>query len=228
MDEPYLRKGRYRSYSKGQLLTTGATLGTMFLPGIGTALGAGLGYAAGKLGLGLQTDDNVISDTLFTLKQLTRKLLFQKTGFEKKFTAVDAANMRKNMTELYIMVTLIGMGLFLKAMMADDDEEDEEKSNTAVFLLNQTIRLRTDISFYTNPLEAEKLTKMAVPAASLIADVKSFVSDVGVLFNEDEEDDVFESGPFKGVPKWYIHGGQLVPGIAQGIRIYKTGQRVLD
>lgn len=224
MDEPYLRKGRYRSYTKGQLLTTGAAVGTMFLPGVGTALGAGIGYVAGRL-TGMQTSESAVSDTLFTLKQLARKLMFQNTEFEKKFSAVDAANMRKNMTELYLMLGLMGMALFLKALVGDDDEEKQMVTN---FLLNQTIRLRTDIGFYTNPLEFEKLTKTAVPMAQVVQDVHRVVGDIGALFNDNIEDDVFESGTFKDQPKWLIHAGQLLPGSAQGIRLYRTGDKVMD
>jgi hypothetical protein len=224
LDEPYIRKGRYRSYTKGQLVTTGGAVGTMFLPGVGTALGAGIGYIAGRLG-GLDTQDSAISDTLFTLKQLARKLMFQKTEFEKKFDAVDAANMRKNMTELYIMITLMGVALMLKSLVDDEDEKDSMVTN---FILNQTIRLRTDIAFYTNPLEFEKLTKTAVPLAQVVQDAYRVVEDIGKLFNEDASDDVFESGPFKGTPKWLVHTGQMIPGPSQGIRLYKTGQRVMD
>jgi predicted kinase len=224
LDEPYLRKGRYRSYTKGQMLTTGAAVGSMFLPGVGTALGAGIGYLGGKF-FGMQTEENVMSDTLFTLKQLARKLMFQKTQFADKFNETDAANMRKNMTELYIMMTLMGIALFLKAMAGDDDEEDQMVTN---FLLNQTIRLRTDIGFYTNPLEFEKLTKTAVPMAQLVQDVASLVADTGNLFDEDVKNDVYRSGSFKKQPKWLVHLGKIVPGPAQAIRLYKTGDKVMD
>jgi hypothetical protein len=224
MDEPYIRKGRYRSYTKGQLLTTGAAVGTMFLPGVGTALGAGIGYLGGKF-FGMQTEETVLGDTLFTLKQLARKLMFQKTQFGDKFSAVDAANMRKNMTELYIMMGLMGIALLLKAMAGDDDEEDQIVTN---FLLNQTIRLRTDIGFYTNPLEFEKLTKTAVPMAALVDDVKTLFSDVGGHLNDEKGDEVFESGPFKGNSKFLTHLGEAIPGTSQAIRLYRTGQKVMD
>jgi hypothetical protein len=225
-DEPYVRKGRYRSYTKGQLLTTAAAVGTAFLPGIGTAVGAGIGYIGGRF-FGMQTNENLMSDTLFTLKQLARKLMFQKTQFGDKFSKTDAANMRKNMTELYLMLTLMGTAMVLKALAgADDDDDDDTVSN---FLINQTIRLRTDISFYTNPLEFEKLTKTAVPMAQLVSDVHALFTDIGNYYGEDAEDkSIFESGPFKGVPKWLIHGGQILPGTSQLIRLYRTGDKVMN
>jgi hypothetical protein len=225
-DEPYVRKGRYKSYTKGQLLTTGAAVGTAFLPGIGTAVGAGIGYIGGRL-FGMHTNDNAISDTLFTLKQLARKLMFKPTKFEDKFNATDAANMRKNMTELYIMLTLMGIAMVLKGLAgADDDDEDDTISN---FLINQTIRLRTDISFYSNPLEFEKLTKTALPMAQLVSDAYAVFTDIGNYYGEDAEDKtVFESGPFKGNPKWLIHAGQFLPGTSQLIRLYRTGDKVME
>jgi len=223
LSEPYVRKGRYRSYTKGQLTTTGAALGTALLPGIGTALGAGAGYLVGKFA-GLDTKENALSDTLFTLKQLARKLMFKPTKFDDRFNATDAANMRKNMTELYIMMGLMGVALLLKGMVDDDDEKDSMVTN---FLLNQTVRLRTDVGFYTNPLEFEKLTKTAVPMAGMVQDVSELFSDVSAHLNEDE-DDVFQSGPFKGTPKWLIHAGELVPGPAQGIKLYRTSNTVFE
>ena len=223
LSEPYIRKGRYRSYTKGQLITTGTALGTALLPGIGTALGAGAGYLVGKFA-GLETKENALSDTLFTLKQLARKLMFKSTQFDERFTATDAANIRKNMTELYIMMGLMGLALVLKGMVDDEDEKDSMVTN---FLLNQTVRLRTDIGFYTNPLEAEKLTKTALPMASMVQDISELFGDIGAHLN-DEKDDVFQSGPFKGSPKWLIHAGELIPGPAQGIKLYRTSNTVFE
>ena len=177
----------------------------------------------------MQTNENLLSDTLFTLKQLARKLMFQKTQFGDKFSKTDAANMRKNMTELYLMLTLMGTAMVLKALAGGDDDDDDKDDAVLNFLLNQTIRLRTDIGFYTNPLEAEKLTKTAVPMAQLVSDVNALFTDIGNYYGEDAEDkSIFESGPFKGMPKWLIHTGEFLPGTAQLIRLYRTGDKVMN
>jgi hypothetical protein len=228
MDEPYIRKGRYKSYTKGQLTTTGAVLGSIFLPGVGTIAGAGIGRLTHYLGgnfFGMQTEENTWSDILFTLKQLARKLAFKSTQFDDRFNKTDAANIRKNMTELYVLVTLAGIAILLKAI-SDDDEEDENKF-IANFLLNQTTRLQTDISFYTNPLEFEKLTKTAIPMAQLLEDVNTWRKDVQSFF-DDKKDENFESGPFKGDSKFLVHSGEMLPGTAQLIRLYRLGSKVLE
>jgi hypothetical protein len=223
MDTPYIRKGRYRSYTLGQLTTAGIGIGTMMLPGIGTVIGAGIGVLAGKLG-GLQTQYSAVEDTLFSLKQLARKLMFQSTKYADKFSEVDAANMRKNMMELHLMLGLMGLALVLKASL-DDDDDDAMLTN---FLLNQTIRMRTDIGFYTNPLEFEKLTKTAVPMASIVQDSYELVSDIKKYFDDDKDNDEFRSGPFKGDAKWAVHAGELTPGPAQVIKLYRTGSTIFD
>lgn len=222
-EEPYIKKGRYRSYTAGQLAASGAAIGTAVLPGIGTAGGAVLGGLVGKF-FGMQTEYSVMADTLFTLKQLARKLMFQKTQFGDRFTKTDAANIRKNMTELYLMLGLMGLALLLKAMVDDEDDKDAVVTN---FLLNQTIRLRTDIGFYTNPLEAEKLTKTAIPMASLVQDVAQVSSDIAKLFNEKDDDDVFASGPFKGESKLKIHTEELLPFTAQKVRLERTVSSIM-
>ena len=229
MDEPFVRKGRYRSYTKGQLVATGATVGTMFLPGIGTAIGAGAGYLGGKI-FGMQTEGSVINDTLFTIKQLARKALFQKTQFNdkyvgtNKFTETDAANMRKNMTELYLMLALAGFGLLLRAISGGDD--DEKKNFVSNFLMNQINRLQTDISFYTNPMQFDKISQTLLPVFQIVTDVYKIGDDVQKFYDDDIDNEDFISGPFKGRNKALVHTGEAIPGVSQAIRLYRTGDKV--
>jgi len=222
-DSEYIRKGRYRSYTAGQLTTAGIALGTTILPGIGTAVGAALGFGIGKIA-GMKTDQSAINDTVFTLKQLVRKLMFKSTKFEDRFTETDAANMRKNMTELYFLMGVAGLTLLLTAMGGDDDDDKQFAAN---FLLNQMTRMQTDITFYTNPMEAEKLTKTAIPASQLLVDVVDWFGDVKNLYNEDLKDDTFRSGPFKGSSKALIHFGEMIPFAAQGIKLKRTATTLL-
>lgn len=230
IEELHVKKGRYRSYSAGQMAVAGVTLGTVLLPGVGTIIGGAIGAIGGKFGSAVkpQVEGNMISDILYTLKHLGRKLLFSKSrheGFNDRFTAVDAANMRKNMTELYLMVTLAGVALLLKSLVSDDDDEEDF---ITMFLLGQTSRLQTDIGFYTNPLEAEKLTKTAIPLTGLIDDVATWFVDVAKLFDDDAKNDVFQSGTFKGDSKTWVHFAELVPGTSTVVRLMRTEDRVFD
>ncbi len=221
-ETPYIRKGRYKSYTKGQLATAGATLGTTILPGLGTVIGAGTGLLVGKF-FGMQTEESGLSDTLFALKQLARKLVFKKTQFDERFNETDSANMRKNMTELYVLMAVAGVALMITAIAGDDDEE---KIPAANFLLNQMTRMHTDIAFYSNPLEFEKLTKSSVPIMQLITDSKEWFVDVSKLYDEDSDEDIFQSGPFKGQSKLLIHTGEIIPGSAQVIKTIRSVDKV--
>jgi len=226
LSNTFKRKGRYRSYSQGQLSVTGATIGTMVLPGIGTAIGAGAGYISGKL-FGIPTEENALSDTLFTLKQLFRKATFRSTQFNDRFDEVDAANMRKNMQELYIYIALYLVVLGIAgAAGADDDEEKNAFLNT--MLINQGNRLLTDVEFYTNPLALEKITKSAVPATRILQKTSEFFKAVKQQFDDDPANDVLQSGPFKDENKAWSKFKDLVPGLVQIKNIEKFGTQVFD
>ena len=51
-------------------------------------------------------------------------------------------------------------------------------------------------------------------------------SDVKSFFDEDDKNDIYESGPFKGDSKFGVHLGEMIPGTSQAIRLYKTGSKV--
>jgi hypothetical protein len=87
-------------------------------------------------------------------------------------------------------------------------------------------RLETDIAFYTNPLEFEKLTKTAVPMAQLVDDTRKWFVDVFNLFDGDPENDVFRSGIFKDNSKLLVHTGELIPGTSTAIKLARSTSQV--
>jgi hypothetical protein len=222
--EKYIEKGRYRSYSKGQLTTTGAVIGSLMLPGIGTLIGGGIGAVASKF-TGLESGDSVMADTIFTLKQLFRKVTLRKTQFDEKFSKVDAANMRKNMTELFVYTSLYLAMLALKHSIDDDDEED---NFATVMLINQGNRLVTDIEFYTNPLSLEKITKSALPATRLLEATSKWSESVANLMDDDKDNDVMQQGPFKDWNTFTLRTAQLTPFTKFPLDILKTGSMVFE
>jgi hypothetical protein len=78
-------------------------------------------------------------------------------------------------------------------------------------------------------MEIEKLTKTALPMSQLVTDIAEIVADIGNFFGEDASDkSVFQSGTFKGQPKWLIHLMEAIPGTSQGIRLYRTGDKAME
>lgn len=188
-----LRKGRYRSYGAYFQAHNG-------LMGVGPALS--MAY------------------------ELTRKLMWKETTFDKMvgkdgFTEADAANMRKNMTEILIWLSLAMIALALKSMDFDDDDKKRLAVN---FLINQGARLSTDIAFYTNPLEFERLFRNAVPAFSLVVDTQKFFDSFGTLISGG--DDILQSGPNKGMSRTWRDFQKLVPGANQYYRIVSASEQV--
>ena len=181
--ERFVRKGRYRSY---------------------------LSY--------FQQSGNLMGGVGLTLKLLIsplQKLVGMNTNFDKMtsdtFTRVDAANMRKNMTELLMYVIISGFVLLLKNVAEDDD--DPKKKLATNFLINQMGRIATDILFYTNPMEFEKLSRNAIPAFTLIVDAAKVIEDAAVIIGGGE--DILQSGPNKGESRIIRDVMKNVPGFIQ-------------
>lgn len=158
-----------------------------------------------------------VQATFEITKQLLRKLTFQGTDFNKLiteegyFTETDAANLRKNLTEIVTMMSVYMVGLLLRAGL--DDDEDDKKGMfrpIAFTLINQMSRIQTDILFYTNPIAFEQLQRNALPIFTVVVDANKLVVRAGNLLTGG--DDEYKSGIHKGQSKTYVALKNILPG----------------
>ena len=161
--------------------------------------------------------------------QLLRKLVGAHTTFDDmvkkggRFTEVDAANMRKNMTEIALYLFITAFILLLKNVDADDDDDKAIKM-ARTFLINQMGRLGTDIMFYSNPIEFERLFRNAIPAFTLVTDAAKFIDSAWALIIEGE--DKLQSGPNKGESRTWRDFKKLVPLATQIQKLQSSGEQV--
>lgn len=153
-----------------------------------------------------------INSTFFLTKQLMRKATFGKynTQFDEiqGLSEVDAANMRKNMTEIMTYVMLTIFALMLKTMF--DDSEKSKAKYVAFFWINQLTRLNTDMSFYVSPVQFEKLTRNAMPAFTAVIDTeKALRASWNFIFDNDK--DILQSGRNKGESKAAVAISKIIP-----------------
>ena len=165
-----------------------------------------------------------VQATFEITKQLLRKLAFQGTDFSKLvseegyFTETDAANLRRNLTEIVTLMSVYALGLLLKAGL--DDDEDDKKGMfrpIAFTLINQMSRVETDILFYTNPVAFEQLQRNALPIFTVVQDGWIFTSRAANLLTGGE--DTYKQGVHKGQSKTLVAGEKLAPGVAQWHRL---------
>lgn len=143
--------------------------------------------------------------------ELLKKMIWRPTGFDglvsDTFTETDAANMRKNLQELTILMTLAAVFLALRGL---DDDDDPKYRGIRYFTINLLSRLVTDIGFYTNPLEFERLSRNALPLFSLVVDGAQALTSAGTLLAGGE--DILQSGPNKDQSRTVRDVLKLVPG----------------
>ncbi len=166
-----------------------------------------------------------LKQTLFTLKQLGRKMLFLKTQFDEAgFSEVDAANLRKNLTELVFLIGAVSLTLALKALREGDDEEDDLTSMGINILINQGNRLQNDILTYMDPREGEKLIKSALPVLQVLNDVRIWSDAVERQFSDNPN---VQTGPMEGM-NWLLRRTiEITPGVSSGFRLYKQSSYIL-
>jgi hypothetical protein len=171
---------------------------------------------------------NAINATFNMTYQLLRKMVGFNTKFDdlvgEGFTETDAANMRKNMTEIVIFLLLTGLTLALKAAVEDDDDEKGKKKMVYFFLINQIGRLATDVQFYINPIEFERLARNAIPAFSVVVDAAKAIDSAMNLITGGE--DILQSGPSKGKSRTWRDIQKLIPGPVQYQKLQSAADQV--
>ena len=140
-------KGRYRSYAK---VFKSTTLGDEH-------------YTA-------------MNNVMFAMKQILRKMLFQKTQFNDRMSEVDAANMRANLQELFILMSTLSLTLMLTSLVPDSDDRKKYRIN---ILLNVLQRTQTDILMYINPIQYQKISQSFIPVLGLINSISKAIGATG-------------------------------------------------
>lgn len=217
--DDFERKGRYWSY-KGSSLSLGlAGIGTMIMPGFGSAIGFGVGLA-----IGAKTKDSkrfkpefsnmsAFDELAWTTKYLVRKLsfgaLFGKVNLEERFTETDARNLRKNMTEISFLLYVSGLMMVLRHLT--DGEDDDDKKALLMYNLNILHRLQQDLGFYANPISTQAILKDPIPAVGIITDSFNLIKHAAGYI-ADPESDIVPTGRFAGESKLERSIYKTIPG----------------
>lgn len=168
----------------------------------------------------IEADGQVYSgaqNALYTLKQILRKATFRRTKFDERFSEVDAANMRANLQELFILLGTMASILAIRGLLPDDEE-----SNAKFFanmLINLSSRYQSDILMYLNPSEFEKISKNTVPVLGLISNIGYwFDSSFDYLFDASNDNwDRFVKNTLR-----------LIPGASQIPRVKTYGSKLFQ
>jgi hypothetical protein len=123
--------------------------------------------------------------------------------------ALIKENMKKNLSELYIKLSMTALALILAGLDDDDDELTKKARNLA---LNTIYRMGDDIEFYYSPIAMENITRNIIPATGLIVDGYKFLD---AIYEIDEDGFEFlpeaEAGIRAGETKAVYRGMKLLP-----------------
>src|SRR5690606_23881458 len=78
---------------------------------------------------------------------------------QEEYVEIHLANLRSNMLEIYLVGTLTAMIMLLRG----DDDEPLEQGSLRKYAYQQMDRIRSELSFYFNPKEFDKILKNPIP-----------------------------------------------------------------
>jgi hypothetical protein len=156
---------------------------------------------------------------------LLKKLSFGlvKTNFNERLNEVDAANMRKNMTEIMFLGVVTALALMLKA--TSDDDEDKVKY-LCFFWINQLTRVQTDMLFYTDPQQFKTILRDPLPLMVLVTNAENAVSkSINLIAGGN---DIYPSGPHKGQRESLVAIKKIAPAVTLIDRFNSMSQQIFN
>ena len=158
---------------------------------------------------------SAVENSIHTLKQICKKVLFMRTSFDGRMSETDAANMKANMMELHFMLGIMALMLLLRAAVPDDEKKDNFTYN---FLINMLTRQQNDIMVFANPMTFEQINKNVLPVMSILTETSSLVDAVKDEFSDDER----QAG------RSFVKLAKLVPGATQAVRVAQYGAKEIQ
>jgi len=152
--------------------------------------------------------------------------LFKDTNFDQvgdtTVDNTDAANMRRVVAEAVIYIDIYLAYAILSMFAGELDDDDKFLIN---HVINQGLRLRTDLTFYVSPAQFKTMLKDPLPSASLIKDVGEWGDSLyDLLLGKDK----IKTGVNADSSKALRETSQMFPILTQGYRIINYGNQVFD
>lgn len=142
----------------------------------------------------------------------------QKALINGELTELDRYNMRKNLTELVIMASVL-LSYFA---LGWDDDKNKKKNPYYKFAMNQLNRVSGDLAFFYNPAEVNRSMKSPFALSKTIGDTIDVFTSIQYAF--DIEGSTYKKGIHKGENKFLASLLDITPGakpIADVIRMNK-------
>lgn len=142
----------------------------------------------------------IFDDTMYVTGQLIRKLMFLKTSdnMNERFGEVDAANIRKNITETIILGKLTTLAYVATLGLKAIDDDDDKSKGMMRYAINTLNRLTDDLQLYYSPTSLRNILNNIMPLITILQDMQNLAKGIKELILQD----VTETGVYSGEKSW--------------------------
>lgn len=137
-------------------------------------------------------------------------------------TNMERANIKRASAEFITLISMIVLGnIFLKQK---DEAEDEWTDWYTSMLAYQTLRLRSELFFFLNPLETFRILRSPAASMSIVENLIKLIELIINPFDDEKLTDKFERGPWKD--RW--KGSKYLTNSLGQLAAIKQTKRLLD
>jgi hypothetical protein len=141
----------------------------------------------------------------------------------KQFTEMEIYNMRKNLVEITIMLTIMASAWLLGG--AGDDDKELKKQGWFKFSMMQLERTSGDLSFFYSPDEFNhSLLRSGAPLGKTVDDLFRVVWSFDDLFQLSEHPE-YVSGYRKGENRFWAALADITPVVKPAVDVYRTTKK---
>ena len=129
------------------------------------------------------------------------------------------------MSEVVMYISIYSSYLLLKTVAGELDDEDDMSKYVINNLINQSLRLKTDIIFYLNPNEFQNLIRDLIPIMSIISDTGEWL---GAVSKAVQGEDTLGTGVYAGKSRLMRESAQMLPFGSQGYKVFNYSIQTFD
>lgn len=145
------------------------------------------------------------------LAQFSFFMKYGKDGYQGDLSELDAANLKRFMREMTLIMMIGGVIAALRVLGSDNDEKDYVSNKALNYLINQSLRIQRDLTTYMSPNSFASILRNPAPITGTLIDATNIVGSI-------VDTALGDPYSYEGTEREYLKIGRALEKAAPGAR----------